>query len=417
MSLSFVVSGLIIAYTLLFEGINDKVSKVVNFTNIESLRCFSPDLLAELLSRYPEGMETRDIELPWNPVVDAFPFEKIQELLLCDDDLSEQSAPVREAIHQADHLASPEGRESILRLAEQQNISIPFEVAATNHDLALWTWLHHPCLLESVARRVKMHDSDSYFHYGPLNGPVASMSCSRDAIQKFQQSLRSHYKEILKGSFVQMQEVWRDDELWIVIRHGGHLKRRAIINDKTNTMESICFRGVESDIIIYNRTHGDLKIRYTDDKTLRVLREGFGRFFLGHSNCLSADEIFDLDRFKQRGYSFMASTIVPGIVSVVLEKVCYMLPGGSVRTIHEKPPKPLLGLHGCFPVVPPNTFLIDSVHLGFKFVDSHRYLPVRLSSPNKSTYAREADAWLVEQWLCKAGLMKSTTPAEGAAVA
>lgn len=417
MPLSFFTSGLIIAYTLSFENINDKVGKVVKLTKPEAVRCFSPMLLAELLGRYSELLEAQDIQLPIFSTDTLMSAGKIEELFLCDGDPSGQGTPLCEAIHQADHLASPEGRESILRLAEQQNISIPSEAAATNHDLALWTWLHHPRLLKSVARRVKVHDGDSYFHYGPVNGTVAVPGYLPDIIQKFQHSLRSHYKAISKGSFIQVLDVLQGDELWFMIRHGSHLKRRSIIDDETNTIDSICFRGEESDIIIYNRIHGSLKIRYTDDKTLRVLRESFGHFFFGNSDYLAADEIFDLDRFKEQGCSFMASTIVSGIDSVVLEEVRYMLPGGSDRTIHEKMPKPLHGLHGCSSVVTPNAFLVDSVHLGFKFEDSHQYLSVRLSSPNKSTYARESDAWLVEQWLRKVGLMKSATPVEGAAVA
>jgi len=396
---------------------NGKAKSVVKCTRPEIFRRLSPVLLAELLGRYPALLEARGLQLPADPVEESMPFRKITELFLCTDGLAEQDASLYEAIYLVDHLASSAGRCAIFQAAEQRSVVIPPEAAITNHDLALWVWLHHPRLLESASFRVEVHGNQSYFYYRPANELVVPLRYSPDTVQRFRHSLRAYYKGISRGSSVQVLDIQDGDELWILIRHGGIMERHASISDETDFMESICFRDEEYDIIIYNRIHGDLKIRYSNKKTIEVLRSVFGRLFFGGADYFTARGMFFLDRFREPECSFVASTIVSGIGAVVLEEVCYLLPGGCDLTIHEKSSNLLHCLRECSSVVPAKAILVDSAHLGFKFEGSQQYRSVKLTVPNKANYARESDAWLVEQWLRKAGLMKTLGQVENMAVA
>lgn len=393
------------------------MSSLVKFTKPETFRRFSPALLAELLGCYPELLESRGIQLPADPDEDSMPYRKITELFLSVDEVAEQNGELYATIHLVGRLATTAGRGAIFQVAGQCDVVIPPEAAASNHDLSLWVGLNHPRLLESAGYRVKMHSSRSYHYCRPINDLVVPLRYSPDTVQQLQHSLRAYYKGISKGSSVQVLDVVEEDELWLVIRHGGYLERRANIDDETDSIGSICFRDEEYDIIIYNRTHGDLKIRHTNAKTLEVLRSDFGRHFFGNTSYFTERETFDLGRFKQPGCSFMATTLVPGIASVVLKEVRYMMPGGCDRTVHEKSSNLLHSLSSCASVVPNDALLVDFACLGFRFEGSKQYRSVKLTAPNKSNYARESDAFLVEQWLRRAGLMKSVVLAEDAAVA
>lgn len=390
---------------------------LARFTKPETFRRFSPKMLAELLSRYPELLEARGIELP--EVVDesSMPYRKITELFLSVDEVSERNSGLYAAIHLIERLSTAPGRGAILRVATLNDVILPREAAVSNSDLALWTWLHHPHVLESAGYRVKMHSSRSYLYYRSFDDRVPSLCYSEETVAELQRSLRSYYQSISKGSSVQVLDIEEEDELWLVIRHGGYMERRANIDDETNSTGSICFRDEEYDILIYNQIHGDLKIRYTNDKMLEVLRTEFGRLFFGNANFFTARETFTLGALMQPACSFMATTLVAGITSVVLLEVRYMMPGGCDRTVHEKSTNLLHSQNHHAPVVPGKAFLVEYVKLGFKFEGDRNYRSIKLFAPNKSNYARESDAGLVEQWLRKAGLMQAAALEENVAVA
>ena len=153
MAFAHITDGIILARVSSFTGVKD-MTRVVQFTRPESLRCFSPTLLVELLKRYPELMEARGIRLPPDLSEDPMTYHRSTELLLCADEMAGQSASLCETLHLVEQLSSAQGRDTIIQMAQQHGITIAPEARSANHDLVLWAWLHHPC----------MHIPDQLFH-------------------------------------------------------------------------------------------------------------------------------------------------------------------------------------------------------------------------------------------------------------
>jgi hypothetical protein len=379
------------------------MSSLLRFTRPETFRRFAPALLAQLLHRYPELLVARGIEIPQHPDADNMPYRQITELFLAIDETTERNAELYGAIHLVGCLSTASGRGAIFQVAEYSAVEFPPEVLSSNYDLALWTWLNHPAVLDAASYRVKMHSSRSFHYFRPVTDEITPLSYSEADVEEFRSALRAYYQAISKGSAAQVMAIEEEDELWLVVRHGGYIERRANIDDES----SVCFRDEEYDIMIYNRTYGDLKIRNTDDSALEVLRSEFGRIFFGDMNGFAVRETFALNHFTIANGSFLSTTLVPGITSVLLKEVRYMLPGGYDRTVHEKSSNLLLGLRDRNSIVPPQALLVEYAHLAFRFEGSRQYRSVKLTAPNQSNYAREDDVRLVEQWLRCAGLMTS----------
>ncbi len=379
------------------------MSNLSRFADPQVFRRFAPNLLAQFLSPYAEILLGRGIQLPSFPTEDNMPYEPIARLFLhADQNLVE----LFDAVHLVNRVAANKGRGAIMEAAKKMNVKIPNALSCA-YDVALWTWLNHPKVIERAGYRVTMHNARSFFYFSSfLGGDMPPLECTQEKIQRFAETMGSFYSAASKGGIVKVLDEMEGDELWLLIRHGGYLERRGDVDNETGEVSTICFRDEEYDVLIYNTRHKELKIRNTSDTSIERMLFEFGQIFFGSAHTFVQRDTFPVSLLCGTDFSFLRTTKVPGVSDVKLSEVRYMLPGSVTTTIHAKSSDLLQSTDKEGRIIPFQATRLDYAKLLFRFEHETRYRSVELFSPNKSAFARESDAPKVEAWLRAARLMQ-----------
>lgn len=331
------------------------------------------------------------------------PYEQIARLFLAAD---ESLMKLYDAINLVGTLAANKGRGAIIEVAGTRNVWIPKELSSP-YDVALWTWLNHPDIAERAGYRLKMHNARSFYYFPSFLGEkTQQVQYTPGNIQRFSDTMGSFYAQASKGGVAKVLDVMENNELWLMIRHGGYLERRGDVDEQSGEVSTICFRDEEYDVLIYNTRHRELKIRRTTDATMERLKMEFGQIFFGSPYTFVERESFPLCILQQNDFSFFRTVKVPGITDVKFSEVRYMLGGAVIKTVHEKSEDLLQSASVDGFVVPEIAFHLDFAKLLFRFEGEDKYRSVDLYPPNRSCFGRESDAPKVEEWLREASLLQ-----------
>ena len=373
------------------------------FTDPDIFRRFDAPLLAQLLLIKEEALTARGLLLPKHPTKENMPYDGITQLFLSPD---ESLNDLYDAIYLIGRLASKAGRGAIFAVAKDASVKIPKNISSCDYDLAIWLWLNHPKQAVHAGYRLKMHNTRSFHYFSSyLDEQAPKPQFTQANIDRFGKKMASYYSAVSKGGAVKIFDVLERDELWLLIRHGGHLERRGDVDNKTGEVETVCFRDEEYDVVIYNMRHQELKIRHTSDATIERLKLEFGSVFFGTLHTFVKREIFPLQALRETDLTFLRTVKVPGIREVKLSEVRYALPGSVTKTIHEKSADLIQASNPCEPIIPVDAFNVEFAKLKFVFEGERTGRSVNLYPPNKSNFARESDAPRIEMWLREAGLM------------
>lgn len=379
------------------------MARLSRYTDAQIFRRFSPVLLAQFFSTYENELRRRGISLPSDPNADNMPYDQIASLFFHADP---SLIDLFDAILMIGKVSSEQGRGAIHEAAAAQDVQIPAHISSA-YDIALWSWLYHPAVVEQAGYRITMHKARSFFYFSSmLEENTPPFDSSDEAIERFASAMESLYSASSKGGKVKLLVESAGDEVWLLIRHGGYLERRGDINNDTGEVTTVCFRDEEYDVLVYNQRYRELKIRNNTDKIVSSMRFHFGQVFFGSGHMFVRRETFPLALLQGNDFSFLNATRIPGIFSVRLAEIRYSIPGAATTQIHAKSTDLLQSADSQGRIVPENATVLNYVKLHVRFDRESRPRSVELFSPNKSSFARESDAPLVEQWLRSACLMQ-----------
>jgi hypothetical protein len=384
------------------------------FDNVRALGNRHPQVLRDLLERFPEHVQQWELdltaeELDLVAIRDAFMAAEIPEEL--DDILYLSTA-----------LGNSNGWAMIERQAEEDGLLLPHHNAdLTDTDMAVLAAIHNwPAnlrLLERANARARIH-AKSVFKYFPMEVELRHQyrAPTPETLAEAVQTLQDHY--VSKGfihssqrSSVRIMPYDFEHEIWFLIGYAAKKQRHRGCKD-SGEMRAFDFNPEQFDAVVYNKVFGDIRMntRNWRKKDHHAYRLSIGRMLLDDGSAFSpSKKMVTLTPLElPNAADLFATDDIAGLAEIEPielkygpfdEPRTYTLSadkGSSLRAANPLAPR----------LVPCETRVCRAV-FEYRLKDSRRRGRLTLSPGNKIGYERDGDSLVLEEWLRARGFLLS----------
>jgi len=384
------------------------------FDNVKALGSRHPQVLRDLLGRFPEHVQQWELDLTAEnldlaAIRDAFMAEDIPEEL--DDILYLSTA-----------LGDSTGWDMIERQTEEDHLQLPHHNAdLTDTDMAVLAAIHNwPAnlnLLERANARARIH-AKSVFKYFPPEIDVRHQyrAPTPAALAEAVQTLQEHY--VSKG-FIHSSQ--RDSvriipydfehEIWFLIAYAAKKQRfRGCQND--GAMQSFDYNPEQYDAVVYNKVFGDIRMntrnwRKNDHAKYRL---AIGRMLLDNGGVFSpSKKMVSLKPLvRPDAADLFATDDIPGLAEIEpVELMFEPLNAPRIETLSAAKGSSLRIDGKYTPRLLPQDVKVLRAVFEYRLTDSRRRGRLTLSPGNKIGYDRDGDSLVLEQWLRARGFLFS----------
>ncbi len=138
------------------------------FSNTRALRRLNPEILCNVLRKFPDFLAHENLILPAQPTIDQMPYEDICRACMTGNVPME----LDDVLFYTSLMGNSAGWEHIETEAQFQGLDINFSTEGLSApDFAMAAWLHNwPAnryILEHTFARAKIHGRSAYNYYGP----------------------------------------------------------------------------------------------------------------------------------------------------------------------------------------------------------------------------------------------------------
>ena len=379
------------------------------FSSVRALRRLNPEILCQVLGKFPDYLVSRKLSLPRDPVEDSMPYDAILDACMAGDIPHE----LDDVLFHVSMLGNSTGWDKIQREARSLGLLLNFSVAARSYaDLAMKAWLHdwdrNKHLLEQSYARAKIHSRSSYFYYPPMKDVRRRFNTpDAEAIESFRKALSEYFisEGLGKGTNVIVYDF--EKEIWFLVRYPGQVQRHPSIEDDGQPNSHV-FKPEEYDAVVYHKEYGDLRLNTNRAKDHARYRIAVGDLLLSSSNVFhprakvihlnpllgeslhifKCDDVEGLSEIAPVEISF-SSVSEPGITHIWrADKDCDLL-------THHRDRRRLFtdtGVHS-----------ITYAKFRYRLKDHTRKEIVTVYEGNTLTYARDGDSVAIEEWLRRRG--------------
>lgn len=372
---------------------------------MRALRRLHPDLLCQVLGKFPDYMSARKLSLPGAPSDINLPFEAIKDACMAGDIPHE----LDDVLFHVSMLGSADGWENIQREAPHLGLNLSFRGDGLSHaDLAMKAWLHdwprNSKLLEQTYARAKIHSRSSYFYYPPTKDVRQKFKVpSAEAIASFRERLSEYFVSEGLGKGTSVVHYDFDMEIWFLVRYPGPVQRHPSI-DEDGQPTSHVFKPEEYDAIVYHKEYGDLRLNTNRKKDHARYRIDFGHLLLGSSNVFDPRaHVVQLDTLLGECLHIFKCDDIRGLAEIAPVEICFSSlehPGVEyiwrankdcdLLTYHRDKHR-LLTVKGAHSV--------RNAKFRYRLKDHRRPEIVTVHTGNTLSYARDGDSAVLEDWL------------------
>jgi hypothetical protein len=383
------------------------------FATAKALQRLDAVLLCEVLRKFPDYLEARELSLPTDATLGPGEYEAIRGACMAGD----IPAELDDVLSYVSILGTTAGWERIQEEARAQKKRLDFAVDGLTHaDLAmkawLWNWPKNKSLLEESYSRARIHARSSYVYFPPMRDTRAKYHAPSDQrLDEMRGELAEYFvaEGLGKGSNVVRFEF--EKEIWFLIRFPGRLKRQVIVDDDGET-ESLTFKPEEYDAVVYHKDYGDLRmntLRVHDRTKYRVL---FGHALLDSSNVFAENKrVISLDPLKGKCLGIFECDDIPGLAEIEPVELAYhrMVETGREVIWRADKKTTLLASNRLAPfLVPEDTDTVRYAIFRYRLKDREQFETLTVHQGNTMTYERDGDSAVLEEWLRSRKFVKDT---------
>ena len=314
----------------------------------------------------------------------------------------DDSAPAEliEALFHVSEIANDQGMDSLLVAASKTGIELP-EGDLTAADLALLIWMHDPDLLRRTACERLVLRFQSFYCYmnRTLDAPLFELPPDR-VLRQIEQGINLHNRGRRRGGGAAVWMYEFGNEVAFLIRCGGSLRRdEVMVNDQCRLDIR---RPVGYDLVVYNQTSGELRIRAELIGERRFYCRLFSEQLFADPEFFEHCETFKLDAIYELGEEVQSAAMVPGIQRITLLEIQEVLLGE--RTLHVT-----LKSEAIFEAFREHSRRLSPAGrlLSAKFrveLQDIGEVTVTICSGNKIRFSRQVGAAAIDQWLTHHGI-------------
>lgn len=401
------------------------------FANPDALKSVHPAHLRALLAPHERYLAKRRAELraaqpprqTTAPVDDgALDYAELAKILLTP---TEETPPkLIDALYLVQEMATPDAMQQVFAAIDAMpaatRIALDVGPEPTPADVALCLWLKSPALLErlhaeqSVVAGRKAFDSflARRAPEQPFDTPV------RPQLDAMERALGQWFASKKKGDAVRMNAHPGKGETLFTICHGEAYRREGALKGGEST--SVCYRPEKHDVVIYDHVTNELRVNAGTVGEKEIYRTTIGLHLFGTEDYFeSKTRKYTLDPLRIDGPQALVCADVQGIEWIQLTEITYFLGGAQSEMLVRKAIDIFAAIEDGAPSLLAKAPIV-SARFRIKFADSKRPRMAKIQ-PKGTSFQRDGDGRLVEEWLRRRGFTlarrQETDAANGAAVA
>ena len=383
------------------------------FGTIKALKRLRPELLCDVLRKFPECTAEYGIHLPAEPDFENMPYEAIHAACM----YGELPQELDDVFYFTCALGTTPGWENIKSEASFQRLDINFPTEKhTTADLVMRAWLHNwprnRRLLEQSYARAKIHAKSAYVYYAPSRDFRSLYKAPDEAqLESLRQRLDDHFVQegIGKGTSVVMYDF--EKEIWFLVRHPGHTQRYSAISED-GELTSVSFKPEEYDAVVYHKEFGDLRLNTNRPGEHTRYRIEFADLLLNETNVFNPNyKMIRLTPLLGNCQKLFRCNDIPGLSHIVPIDISYTTlkhPDVMMRMkalndshlmLYEASLPNLMG--------DPEADSVLSARFRYRLKDRKSTGALTVHTGNALTYERDGDSSVLETWLRKRKFISS----------
>jgi hypothetical protein len=316
----------------------------------------------------------------------------------------ETPADLLDAICLIDELASDAAVDLLLNRVPGNSLGLDPGGKHSAADIITAAWLCEREQLIQTHARTKLKRARSFDYYQSNHTkPPKYLNPAEQTLERLEQEIDSWFVERYRGQGTKVEIFDNDDEVEISILHGSLFRRQPVVNAGNFDLKS--FWPVQSDLAIYNRAFGELRInaKSRNEKTLycRLL----GRHLFGSDDCFPTGVKYSLEPLREYGFDALSPGDVHGIRDAKLVELCLGDPDERYGVITIRKGDDLFGwAQGRNKDIHMKRRLISAT-FKLQMLGRKRELAVTIRPPNVAMYSRGPIAATIEAWLAQRGFI------------
>lgn len=387
------------------------------FSNLDVLRTIDPARLVQFLRPYAEFLSARGLPLP-SPTdspadisLGSRDYQTLIEIFMTPDD-PRATAPQElvDAIYIINELATTRGMDDLLRAAQSDGVVLDSDGDVCPVDLAIQAWLADPNLVQRVhaEQHLRQPRSFEYFPRTDLQLELPKLKPIGAAMRhSIESAIDDWLAEHMRGRGSKLFVFPRTDAISFMVRHGEPLRREGSMDVRGKT-SSVLYRPERFDIIVFDRTLGELRMNAGTRGEKDLYRSVLGAHLFGGAGCFAPGEKYTLDPIRTDGRQCLCCDDVDGIDWIKLSEVQYLW-GGVQREIEIRKAKDVYAAYEARGRTMPSAPKIVVARFEVKFSDSSTTRKVTISVPNKTQCQRDDDGALIDTWLVARGFIANAS--------
>jgi hypothetical protein len=209
--------------------------------------------------------------------------------------------------------------------------------------------------------------------------------------------------ERYRGQGTKVEIFDNDDEVEISILHGSLFRRQPVVNAGNFDLKS--FWPVQSDLAIYNRAFGELRINAKSRNEKSLYCRLLGRHLFGSDDCFPTGVKYSLEPLREFGFDALSPGDIQGMRDAKLVELCLGDPDERYGVITIRKGDDLFGwAQGRNKDIHMKRRLISAT-FKLQMLGRKRELAVTIRPPNVAMYSRGPIAATIEAWLTQRGFI------------
>ena len=272
-------------------------------------------------------------------------------------------------------------------------------VAATGRTATEWVlraYIHDPRAMSDLhffSRTSRSRKFESF--QNGQGGKLGLPDLSPVRVQRFETDISVRGAERDRSRFCGIRVVNREDRILFRVRHGSLYRRVAAV--RNDRVQSVGYRPVTDDTLVYVRDSGELQIHAADRSDVEFYRRAFGRVFFENPETFPEGWRYTLAPLRHEMAEALVCAHIDEIQSVRLRRIEWMAEGDRWCKTHHESPDLVEWMTRQGVTIPPDSRLLMAT-FWIRFRGLKRERRVTLRPPNVAIYARDPYAAALIRW-------------------
>jgi hypothetical protein len=382
------------------------------FSNSSALKEFAHSRLRKFTARFADFLRGRDVpELPENDD-DEYDYTALGNALMNPEE--DTPKDLIDALFLINAMADKEGRDAILEYAAEKNLDLELPENPTAAETALAMWLHDAKVLEGLHTEHFATRDRNFIFFRARPGRIPAFKVPTAAEKRELCKYLDEWfvkKKRGEGCRVHFFDAPDHEIVWILVQHGDVFQREGAYED--GEPSSVFFRPEKYDVLIYNKTTGELGVFAGTRGEEKQYCARFGEHLFGESDFFRKAPKYTLEPLQTVGEASLACADVDHgqIEKITLRevKIAWNPKRKDSEVLKSLDLFESLRVRGRT-ILPLGNAVGRIVRARFdvKFTDAEKPRQVTITVPNGGKYERDEDGELIDAWLRLRGFILPT---------